>query len=154
MFRFSLKVWIAIAGVAGVLGGLGTFTFLYAHGFSYLSADPAACRNCHIMQEQYDSWRKASHHAAATCVECHLPHGFLGKWLAKVSNGWHHSKAFTLQNFHEPIQITPGNSEILQANCVRCHGEMVEAVLSFGRTEPDKTLCVHCHDNVGHGPRR
>lgn len=25
------------------------------------------------MRGPYDSWQKASHHAAATCVECHLP---------------------------------------------------------------------------------
>ena len=31
----------------------------YAQGFSYLSDDPAACANCHIMREHYDGWQKA-----------------------------------------------------------------------------------------------
>ena len=65
---------IAVAAVAvGVLGGLGLVTFHYAEGTSYLSADPAACVNCHIMRPQYDAWQKASHHAVATCVDCHDP---------------------------------------------------------------------------------
>jgi len=40
---------ILAAGV-GVLLGIGLVTFVYAEGASYLSTDPAACANCHIMQ--------------------------------------------------------------------------------------------------------
>src|SRR5262245_39596013 len=86
--------------MVGVLAGIGAFTFGYAEGFSYFSPDPRACVNCHVMNEQYDSWQKSPHHAAATCVECHLPHDFVGKYIAKAENGYHHSMAFTLQNFH------------------------------------------------------
>ena len=56
--------------------GIGTYTLFYAEGFSYLSDDPEVCVNCHIMQSQYDSWLKASHHDVANCVDCHLPHDF------------------------------------------------------------------------------
>jgi cytochrome c nitrite reductase small subunit len=85
----------------GVLLGIGGTTFNYAEGLSYLSTDPAACANCHIMQPQYDAWQKASHHTAATCADCHLPPGFPEKYVAKAENGWNHSKAFTLQDFPE-----------------------------------------------------
>ena len=34
----------------------------------------------------------------------------LPKLIAKAENGCNHSKAFTLQNFHEPIMITPRNA--------------------------------------------
>jgi cytochrome c nitrite reductase small subunit len=133
----------------GVLAGLGVTTFVYAEGASYLSTDPAACANCHIMQSQYDSWQKASHHTAATCVECHLPHDFVGKYLAKAENGWNHSKAFTLQNFHEPIVITAKNAAILQQNCLQCHGPLVHLQeVSTGGLAP---RCVGCHAAVGHG---
>ncbi|MCZ6632812.1 MAG: NapC/NirT family cytochrome c, partial [bacterium] len=87
----------------GCLFGLGSFTLYYGEGFSYFSKDPKACMNCHIMKPQFDSWQKSSHHTLATCVDCHLPHDFLGKYIAKAENGYNHSKAFTLQNFHEPI---------------------------------------------------
>src|SRR6187397_1329206 len=105
----------------GALSGLGLFTFDYAEGTSYFSTNPSACANCHIMNEQYDSWQKAGHHQAATCVDCHLPHDFVPKYLAKADHGYRHSKAFTLQNFHEPIQITARDKVIVQENCVRCH---------------------------------
>jgi cytochrome c nitrite reductase small subunit len=67
----------SIAVLLGVLLGLGAYTFRYAEGLSYFSTDPRACVNCHIMRDAYDSWQKASHHAAATCVECHLPTGLV-----------------------------------------------------------------------------
>ncbi|HEY0992014.1 MAG TPA: cytochrome c nitrite reductase small subunit, partial [Kofleriaceae bacterium] len=112
---------VVLAVVAGAVIGLIGFTFHYAEGLSYFSTDPKACANCHIMRSQYDGWQKASHHGVATCVDCHLPHTFLAKYVAKASNGWHHSKGFTLQDFEEPIRIKPRNSDILQHNCLRCH---------------------------------
>ena len=65
---------LLLFAVLGVVLGLGGFTFWYAEGGSYFSTDPRACMNCHIMRDQYDSWSKASHHAAAKCIYCHLPH--------------------------------------------------------------------------------
>ena len=118
---FKLKTVLMLLGVAlGILGGTGGITFWYADGLSYLSKAPQACVNCHIMQNQYDSWQKASHHTAAACVDCHLPRDFRGKYLAKARNGYLHSKGFTLGNFHEPIRITPSNLQILQENHLQC----------------------------------
>ena len=142
---------IPLAVISGALAGAGGYTFIYAQGLSYLSSDPAACVNCHIMRDEFDSWRKGPHHAAATCVDCHLPHYFAGKYIAKGLNGYHHSKAFTLQDFHEPVMIKERNAGILQGNCIRCHGDMVENVIRMGRTETDKAACVHCHRRAGHG---
>lgn len=135
----------------GLLLGIGGFTFLYAEGLSYMSDDPKVCVNCHIMQPQYDSWQKASHHTVATCVDCHLPHGFIGKYLAKGENGFHHSVAFTLQNFHEPIMIKAKNSRILQDNCVYCHAGLVHEQLARAADGTGEVHCVHCHRSVGHG---
>jgi len=141
----------AAAAAAGLVLGLGWTTFDYAEGLSYFSSDPAACVNCHVMQPQYDGWLKASHHAVATCNDCHLPTDFAGKWWTKASNGWHHSKGFTLQDFHEPIRIKPGNGRVLQENCLRCHADLVHAVAP-GFDGPGAVACVHCHATVGHGP--
>jgi cytochrome c nitrite reductase small subunit len=149
-----LKPTFVLALTAGVLLGLGLYTFGYGKGFSYFSRNPAACANCHIMQDQYDSWQKGPHHASAACIDCHLPHDFVPKMIAKADNGWRHSKAFTLQNFHEPIQITPRNSAILQDNCLRCHGEFLHGVVAGSTTDADAVRCVHCHHGVGHGARR
>jgi cytochrome c nitrite reductase small subunit len=143
-------VWV----LTGVLLGAGSYTVYYGEGLSYLSSDPKACVNCHIMREQYDGWQKASHHAAATCVECHLPHDFVGKYLAKAENGFWHSKGFTLQDFHEPIQLRAKNDAVLQENCLRCHQEFVHEIAITNTARGEVMQCTHCHQNVGHGPTR
>jgi len=145
---------IILCVLLGILGGVGAYTFRHAEGASYLSTDPRACVNCHIMREQYDSWQKASHHAHATCVDCHLPHAGLAKWLAKAENGFWHSTAFTLQNFHEPIQIHEKNARILQANCVHCHQGLVSDLVEHGAFADESNHCVRCHIAVGHGVTR
>jgi cytochrome c nitrite reductase small subunit len=153
--RLSSTTLVLLSTVVGVVLGVSGFTFLYAEGASYFSTDPKACANCHIMNDQYASWSKGPHHGDAGCVDCHLPHDLVGKYVAKASNGYHHSKGFTLQDFHEPIQIKPRNAAILQNNCLRCHGNFVRDILPGTATEPvaaDGT-CVHCHRGVGHGAR-
>jgi cytochrome c nitrite reductase small subunit len=144
---------VLLAGLLGALLGMGAFTFRYGEGLSYFSTDPRACKNCHIMNEQYESWTKGVHHASAKCIDCHLPHAFVPKYLAKASNGYHHSKGFTFQDFHEPILIKPGNAAILQDNCLRCHGDFVHDIVQGSSTAADAVRCVHCHRNVGHGAR-
>ena len=149
----SRPIVLAFALTVGAALGLGLFTFGYAEGVSYFSTDPRACANCHVMNDVYRSWSKGPHHAAAGCVDCHLPHDFVGKYLAKGLNGYHHSKAFTLENFHEPIQIKPRNAAILQASCLRCQGDLVHDIVAGNKTERDAVLCVHCHRGAGHGAR-
>lgn len=136
-------------GVIGISAGVGGFTFHYAKGTSYLSKDPKACINCHVMREQYESWLKGSHKQAATCNDCHMPHRFVPKYLAKMRNGWNHSKAFTTQNYPDPIKITPPNSAILEKSCLHCHGDMVSEIARHGPKSKEMS-CVACHRDVGH----
>jgi cytochrome c nitrite reductase small subunit len=147
--------WFAIAVLCGVPLGLGAFTFYFGEGVSYFSHDPRACANCHIMNDEFASWQKGPHHAAAVCVDCHLPEPLIPKLIAKTDNGYRHSKGFTLQDFHEPIQITPRNTAILQDNCVRCHADFVHDIVGGSKhVAPENVSCVHCHRGVGHGARR
>lgn len=134
--------------LSGVLIGASGWTAHYSEATSYLSNDPKSCVNCHIMREQYDGWQKASHHATATCNDCHTPSSFVSKYVSKAENGFWHSKGFTLQDFHEPIRIRPHNREIVLNNCRRCHAAMV------GDIHPQDADCIHCHVSVGHGPTR
>jgi cytochrome c nitrite reductase small subunit len=145
---------IGLAVAIGMAAGIGAYTFRYAEGFSYFSTDPKACVNCHIMQSQYDGWQKSSHHAVAVCIDCHLPHDFLPKYLAKAENGWRHGQKFTLQNFQEPIVVQAAGRAILQANCVQCHAALVEELAPGAHGGGLQALsCVHCHASVGHGQR-
>ena len=142
---------VVLGSLVGVLLGVGGYTFFYAEGLSYLSSDPAACVNCHIMRPQYESWQKSSHHAVAKCIDCHLPHDFIGKYLAKGENGYHHSKGFTFQDFHEPIMIKAKNARILQQSCVRCHEAITHGLGPGTSLAEGGVQCVHCHASVGHG---
>lgn len=136
----------------GVLGGIGAFTFGYGKGASYLSNDPAACVNCHVMQGHFDSWQNSSHRHVAVCNDCHLPHDPIGKWITKADNGFFHSLAFTLENFHEPIQIKPRNSRVAQGACLSCHEDFVHQLLP-AEAGGEMHSCVHCHSGVGHALR-
>nr|WP_257455175.1 cytochrome c nitrite reductase small subunit [Archangium lipolyticum] len=143
--------------VIGVAAGIGGFTFAYAKGGSYMTDNPAACANCHIMQDQYAGWSKSSHHAVAVCNDCHTPPSFVGKYVAKARNGWHHSVAFTSGDFHEPIQITPHNRDITEQRCRSCHQPIVQAIDAHAastRAEGDdgSISCIRCHNDVGHAP--
>ena len=145
------KAVIILAILIGGFVGAGAYTFIYAEGFSYFSTDPKACVNCHIMTPQYESWMKSSHHANATCVDCHIPEGFVAKYMAKAENGYHHSKAFTFQDFHEPIMIKEKNKKILQKSCLKCHDDMVHEMVGSNRDDQGGVSCLHCHATVGHG---
>jgi cytochrome c nitrite reductase small subunit len=144
---------IVAAVLVGSTVGVGLFTFGYAEGLSYFSSDPRACVNCHIMNDEYRSWTRSSHHAVAACVDCHLPHSLLPKLIAKAENGWHHSKGFTLEDFHEPIMIKEKNARILQESCLSCHGDLVHDIVGGSSTARGAVSCVHCHVHVGHGAR-
>lgn len=148
---------VALAAALGVLLGVGLFTADYAEATSYLSNDPKACVNCHVMREEYDAWLKGPHHAQ-TCNDCHVPQDLIGKYYVKAEHGWRHSKGFTLQDFHEPIRITQGSLEVVQENCVRCHAGLVGGIGSAHARGADAgetgSGCVHCHAGVGHGPMR
>jgi cytochrome c nitrite reductase small subunit len=144
---------LLLAVLGGMLAGMGAFTFTYGEGMSYFSEDPRACINCHVMQDQYDSWVKSSHSAFATCNDCHLPNEAPASYIAKADNGFFHSWAFTFDDFHEPIQIKPRNYRIVQNNCIDCHSTMVhELVRETVRGE--SVSCIHCHTNVGHAASR
>lgn len=148
------EAWLAllVAGSLGMLGGLGAFTFGYGEGAAYLTNDPAACANCHIMQSHFDTWLKSSHKHVAVCNDCHLPHHAFRKWLTKADNGFFHSLAFTTGDFHEPIQIKPRNRRVTQQACLHCHADFVNHLLPTERGG-DMLACVHCHSDVGHALR-
>ena len=134
--------------LAGAAIGVGAYTFIYARGSSYLTDNPAACANCHIMTSYYDGWLKGSHKNAAVCNDCHTPDGIFSKYAAKASNGFWHSFGFTTGLFHEPLQIKSHNLEITNAACKKCHETIVESLNFHSPSSP--APCVRCHASVGH----
>jgi cytochrome c nitrite reductase small subunit len=142
--------FVVTAALLGVASGLGLYTFVYAKGHAYLTDDPAACANCHVMNEQYDGWLKASHRSVAGCNDCHVPANLVGKYWTKSRNGFWHSYYFTTQTFHEPIRATPTSRRIAEANCRRCHEPVVQAMGTPSHAGDDSLSCIRCHGSVGH----
>lgn len=143
-----MKFGALISIILGIAFGLVMFTFFYARGYAYLSNNPEACKNCHVMQEQYNGWIKSSHHLVATCNDCHTPNNLIGKYTTKALNGFWHSYYFTRGNFPEPIRIGPRNFRITEQACRKCHAEFVHNLDVM--SQKGDVMCTHCHKNVGH----
>ncbi len=159
-----MRWWLPIVTVAlvGTAAGVGLYTFGYAKGYSYLSDDPAACGNCHIMDEHLAAWLKSSHAGAATCNDCHTPHDLLGTWTTKGANGFWHSFYFTTGDFPDPIRITPDNHRVVENACRDCHARLVDTMMAGAGLPPDEVHavetaegveCSRCHRHVGHWVR-
>ena len=68
--QFILPIFV----LGGVIFGLGAYAIYMSRAYSYLSDDPKACINCHIMTPYYQTWIHSSHAQWATCNYCLVPH--------------------------------------------------------------------------------
>jgi cytochrome c nitrite reductase small subunit len=145
------RVSLVLALIVGATVGIGSYTFIYARGYSYLTNDPQACANCHIMRDHYRAWTRASHRAVAGCNDCHTPPGVVPKYVTKARNGFWHSFYFTTGRYPDPLQITPRNHEITERACRTCHDEMTQAIDPLHTDSGRGGLaCTKCHNDVGH----
>lgn len=142
---------ITLLCLIGAVVGLGSYAFIYARGYSYLVNDPSACANCHVMNDQYNGWVKSSHHAAATCNDCHTPHNLVGKYAVKASNGFFHSFYFTTGKYPDTIQITRFDRKVVEAACRNCHSNITHAIdADNAHGKAQGIECTRCHLSVGH----
>ena len=143
---------VLLAVLLGLLAGVGLFTFGYARGASYLTDNPQACANCHVMRGHHESWMKSSHGKVPVCNDCHTPPGFVSKYWTKALNGFFHSLAFTTQHFPDEIQITGRNRLVTENACLKCHEEIVHGIRGTRRAgeQGQDVSCIQCHSNVGH----
>ena len=129
---------------------------------SYLSSDPKACINCHVMESYYASWYNSSHANHATCVDCHLPaKNYVDKYVSKARDGWNHSYAFTTNSYGKRMLISDDGARRVQENCIRCHaahsGTIVkagDAYYATGSESLGERKCWDCHRLVPHGKVR
>jgi cytochrome c nitrite reductase small subunit len=159
--RWRNSLMLSAAVLFGAAFGLGSFTFVYAKGSSYLTDDATACANCHSMDEHFAAWLKSSHGSKVTCNGCHTPPGLAGKLAAKATNGFFHSLHFTLGGYPTPLRITPHDRGVTEEACRDCHARLVEAMspgavdphLLAGSASTGGVRCAHCHRYVGHAVR-
>lgn len=146
-----------------VSGVMFVYLVYSSKALSYLSHDPRACINCHVMNTQFATWEHSSHAETATCVDCHLPRGNLvAKYFAKADDGWRHSVAFTLNTYNHTISISSRGETRVQENCISCHERSVANIISNSQKydvfEDPNVLsgrtCWSCHEGVAHGTVR
>ncbi len=153
---------VAIGAFLVAIGFFGYMLYI-SHAFSYLSSDPKACINCHVMNTQYATWQHSSHAREATCIECHLPtDGFFKKYISKARDGWNHSVAFTLDTYDHSMKISDDGARRVQENCISCHKSIVSTMTlnadkyhNFDDPNVENgRKCWSCHKQVPHGKVR
>lgn len=148
---------IPVIVLMGMLVGTGVTAIYLSNAVSYLSDDPAACVNCHIMTPHFATWFHSSHRERATCNDCHVPHdNVFRKYYFKAQDGLRHASIFTVNAQSQVITIKEAGATVVQENCIRCHETQVNPVSSGNITfenhlHGEGHLCWDCHREVPHG---
>lgn len=144
--------------LAGMISGGGVLLLYMLRAHTYLTDDPAACVNCHIMAPYYATWFHSSHSRNATCNDCHVPHeNAIKKWTFKGMDGMRHVGVFLMKGEHQVIQALPESAQVIMNNCIRCHTQLNTEFVSTGRIDYMKAqmgegkACWDCHRDVPHG---
>ncbi|WP_029902579.1 cytochrome c nitrite reductase small subunit [Prevotella sp. 10(H)] len=151
--QFILPLFV----VGGLIAGLGGYTVYMSRAHSYLSDDPSACVNCHIMTPYYQSWNHSSHAQWATCNDCHVPQdNVLSKYAFKAKDGLYHAAVFTVKGEPNVIRPREESYEVIMNNCIRCHLELNTEFVKTGMIdycevkEGKGKACWDCHTQVPH----
>ncbi|MBN2355546.1 cytochrome c nitrite reductase small subunit [candidate division KSB1 bacterium] len=148
--------------LTALFAGLSGLIVHLARATSYLSDDPEACMNCHVMSPQYASWQRGSHARVAHCNDCHVPHdNFIRHYFFKASDGLRHATVFTLRLEPQVIRIKSAGMKVVQENCIRCHRPLVDQTelmqmspvmfTSLAPTPVSDKKCWDCHLETPHG---
>ena len=104
-------------------GALG-FIMLSAFGsyqtYEYSESTQFCGAACHsAMNPEFTTYQHGAH-ARVACVECHVGSGASAFIKAKI-NGTHQLIAFTLDNYHKPIETPVKNLRPARETCEKCH---------------------------------
>jgi cytochrome c nitrite reductase small subunit len=141
----------------GTFCGLGIAILHISNATSYLSDDPRACLNCHIMAPQFATWQRGSHARVATCNDCHVPHdNIFRKYFFKAKDGSRHAFMFTFHLEPQVIRVHEPGIRVIQENCMHCHEDVLhDTRLSVATGEMalhgEGKLCWDCHRETPHG---
>lgn len=163
-----MKEKITLKRIAIFVFILAIIFFVYmvyiAKAWSYLSKNPKACINCHVMNTQYATWQHSAHGVAGvTCVECHLPtDSFIDKYKSKAIDGWNHTVAFTFDTYDPAIKIGEDGARRVQKNCISCHASLASKIVenadkyhNFDQPYVENgRKCWDCHKSTPHGKVR
>jgi cytochrome c nitrite reductase small subunit len=148
---------LPVAILLGIFFGLGILVLYLSKAGSYLSDDPKACVNCHVMNPQYANWAHDAHSRVTTCNDCHVPQtDFFNKYFFKAKDGLKHAYAFTFRLEPQVIIMEKETRPMIGGNCIRCHTETVQKeflkpVLPLYHNHLEERYCLDCHRFIPHG---
>lgn len=152
------KKWrVPVIVLAGIFVGIGAFIMKESNVVAYLSDDPRACINCHVMTPEYITWDHSSHREVATCNDCHVPHdNIFNTYYFKAKDGLYHASIFTMRMEPQAITMREPSERVVQQNCIRCHEQQVTDAKMVGFVEKHKEdrldrTCWECHQETPHG---
>lgn len=111
---------LAVAAVALIVVLAGTYA-----GAEYYTSQSSFCGGvCHVMEEQYQAWKKSGHHAPqveaekqAGCVECHFLPGEHGSFKGKMEGIRHLAAYLYDRDAHLPIRPVVKDGACLRSGC-------------------------------------
>lgn len=167
LIRFLINLWQAIVPppqwrvpviiLCGIFVGIGGYVLHVSNATSYLSSDPEACINCHVMTTAYATWQNSSHAEVATCTDCHLPHdNIFHKYWFKANDGLRHTTIFTMRTEPQVIRIKESGAKAVQQNCIHCHENVMQEITAghaglIHGTDDEGRYCWDCHRQTPHG---
>ena len=155
---FTKQKQIVLCILAGVIVGAGLLCLYFLRAHTYVTDEPSACVNCHVMTPYYASWMHSSHGRDATCNDCHVPQeNAVKKWAFKGTDGVKHVAAFVTSSEPQVIHAQTASSQVVMNNCIRCHEQLNQEFVKTGRIDFIATqagegkACWDCHRDIPHG---
>ncbi len=140
----SLKFWRYLAAFAAVAAVAVPFLLFGPPKLLARSESPDFCASCHVMQAEYEAWAHTGAHRRKACIDCHLPNDNLALHYAwKSLDGVKDIALFYSGMAHERATISEHGMQVLQGNCIRCHGSTAQFI------DPERK-CWECHRRLRH----
>ncbi len=115
-----------------------------------LSSQSSFCPTCHLIKEDYLSWKKSSH-SQISCISCHHQRGYfsyLTFQLKKIKN----LSSFLFNSYQKPL-----TTKVLNESCLSCHPAIIEISKESGKIKVSHKeftnagyLCTDCHSASFH----
>jgi len=109
---------------------------------------PEFCGGCHVMEGQVETYLHSVHRLGANCGDCHIPHSLVPGAMYKAYTGTKDVIGVILDQDPYRIRASETGKEIIQENCLRCHGKFLGEI---GDTRKDGgKYCFDCHRSTPH----
>ena len=144
MVNFLSKKRFIVLSLAAVAALIVVFLLVGPHQLLAKSDSPGFCAGCHVMEKQHTAYMHSGAHRRIRCVDCHLPNENPAvHYIWKGIDGMKDAIHFYSGKVPEHIKLSVHGAEVLQANCIRCHEELVSMINTEKR-------CWNCHRSITH----